>query len=80
MGRPAIIHKHPADLALRPKRADYATTCRAFSWDAARPEPAGRPGGGYYGRVRRSSGKIMRRLQKAHTLGLPEGHTLTAGA
>jgi acetyl-CoA synthetase len=46
MGRPAIIHKHPADLAVPPNLADYAATCRAFSWDAARLELVGLPGGG----------------------------------
>jgi acetyl-CoA synthetase len=46
MGRPAIIHKLPADLALPPNLADYAATCRAFSWDEARRELAGLPGGG----------------------------------
>ncbi|QDL37841.1 acetate--CoA ligase [Rhodoferax sediminis] len=46
MGRPAIIHKTAADLAVPPHLADYAATCRAFSWDAARRELAGLPGGG----------------------------------
>ena len=46
MGRPALIHKSPADLAVPPNLADYAATCRAFSWDAARREMAGLPGGG----------------------------------
>ncbi|MBT9475853.1 acetate--CoA ligase [Polaromonas sp.] len=46
MGRPAIIHKNPADLAPPPNLADYAATCRTFSWDAARRELAGLPGGG----------------------------------
>ncbi len=88
MGRPAIIHKHPADLALPPNLANYAATCRAFYRDAARHEPAGRPGSGlnnqarypqcvagdgYYGRVSRRSDKIMR-------LGLPQGDTPTRKA
>ncbi|MEP6589352.1 MAG: AMP-binding protein [Polaromonas sp.] len=46
MGRPAIIHKSPADLAVPPNLADYAAACHAFSWDAARRELAGLPGGG----------------------------------
>jgi acetyl-CoA synthetase len=46
MGRPAIIHKRPADLAVPPHLADYAATCRTFSWEAARRELAGLPGGG----------------------------------
>lgn len=46
MARPAIIHKSPADLAVPPHLADYAATCSAFSWDAARRELAGLPGGG----------------------------------
>ncbi|WP_426148357.1 acetate--CoA ligase [Polaromonas sp. DSR2-3-2] len=46
MGRPAIIHKTPADLAVPPNLADYAAACRAFSWNAARRELAGLPGGG----------------------------------
>ena len=46
MQRPAIIHKTAADLAVPPNLADYAATCAGFSWDAARAELAGLPGGG----------------------------------
>ena len=46
MHRPSIIHKTPADLAVRPYLVDYAAACREFSWDAARHELVGLPGGG----------------------------------
>uniref|UniRef100_UPI0035B4898B AMP-binding protein n=1 Tax=Thauera aminoaromatica TaxID=164330 RepID=UPI0035B4898B len=46
MQRSAIIHKTAADLAVPPNLADYAATCAGFSWDAARAELAGLPGGG----------------------------------
>ena len=46
MGRPAIIHKSPADLTVPPNLADHGAACRAFSWDAARRELEGLPGGG----------------------------------
>ncbi len=46
MQRPAIIRKTTAELARPPHLADYAATCRAFTWDAARRELAGLPGGG----------------------------------
>ncbi|MFZ3221156.1 MAG: acetate--CoA ligase [Rhodoferax sp.] len=46
MRRPAIIHKHPADWTVPPNLVDHATTCSHFSWDAARRELTGLPGGG----------------------------------
>ncbi|KAI5916416.1 acetate--CoA ligase [Thauera sp. 2A1] len=46
MQRPAIIRKTAADLAVPPYLVDYAATCAGFSWDAARAELAGLPGGG----------------------------------
>ncbi len=46
MRRPAIIHKRPADWTVPPNLVDYAATCAHFSWDAARRELAGLPGGG----------------------------------
>jgi acetyl-CoA synthetase len=46
MGRPAIIHKTPADLAMPPNLADYTATRHTFSWNEARRELAGLPGGG----------------------------------
>ncbi|MBS0552098.1 MAG: acetate--CoA ligase, partial [Proteobacteria bacterium] len=46
MQRSAIIHKTAADLPVPPNLADYAATCADFSWDAARAELAGLPGGG----------------------------------
>ncbi len=46
MERPAIIRKTAADLPMPPNLADYAATCAAFSWEAARAELAGLPGGG----------------------------------
>ncbi len=46
MDRPAIIRKTAADLAVRPHLTDYADTCRHFSWDDARDQLAGLPGGG----------------------------------
>src|SRR5574338_151377 len=46
MQRAAIIHKTAADLPVPPNLVDYAATCAGFSWDAARAELAGLPGGG----------------------------------
>ncbi len=46
MHRSAIIHKTPADFAVRPHLDDYAGTCRDFSWADAQGELAGLPGGG----------------------------------
>ncbi len=46
MHRSAIIHKTPADHAVRPHLDDYAGTCRDFSWADAQGELAGLPGGG----------------------------------
>ncbi|NMG74880.1 acetate--CoA ligase [Aromatoleum diolicum] len=45
MQRPAIIHKTAADLRVAPNLADYADTCRSFSWEAAREALSGLPGG-----------------------------------
>ncbi len=45
MLRPSIIRKTTADLRVPPNLADYAATRAAFSWEAARAELAGRPGG-----------------------------------
>ncbi len=44
--RPSIIRKTVADLRVPPNLADYARECAAFSWQAARDELAGLPGGG----------------------------------
>ena len=46
MGRPAIIRKTAADLRVPPNLADYDATRAAFSWEAARAELSGLPGGG----------------------------------
>lgn len=46
MDRPSIIRKTAAALRVPPNLANYAATCAAFSWDAARAELAGLPGGG----------------------------------
>ena len=46
MERPSIIRKTVADLRVPPNLADYAKECAAFSWQAARGELAGLPGGG----------------------------------
>ncbi|MBT1001960.1 acetate--CoA ligase [Paenarthrobacter sp. DKR-5] len=39
------IHKDPAALAVPPNLADYDAACAAFSWDQARRELSGLPGG-----------------------------------
>jgi len=44
--RPSTIRKTVADLRVPPKLADYARECADFSWQAARDELAGLPGGG----------------------------------
>ena len=44
--RPSTIRKTVADLRVPPNLADYAKECAAFSWQAARDELAGLPGGG----------------------------------
>lgn len=41
-----IIHKTAADLRVAPNLRDYEKTRAAFSWEAARAELAGLPGGG----------------------------------
>jgi len=46
VGRPAKIRKDPADWSVLPNLLDYPTTVAHFSWDAARSELTGLPGGG----------------------------------
>ncbi len=46
MERPRIIHKRAGRQAVAPNLVDYATARAGFSWDAARRELAGLPGGG----------------------------------
>ncbi|MBP5998355.1 MAG: acetate--CoA ligase [Azonexus sp.] len=46
MERPSTIRKTVADLRVPPNLADYAAERAAFSWQAAREELAGLPGGG----------------------------------
>ena len=43
---PALIPKTARDLRVLPNLQDYDAQCRAFSWDAARAELQGLPGGG----------------------------------
>ena len=40
------IHKRAADLRVEPNLADYASARASFSWEAARAELSGLPGGG----------------------------------
>jgi acetyl-CoA synthetase len=44
--RPALLRKAAADWRVPPNLADYDATCAGFSWEAARRELAGLPGGG----------------------------------
>jgi len=46
MERPDVIRKTPGAQRVAPNLADYAGARAAFSWDAARRELAGLPGGG----------------------------------
>jgi len=46
MNRPALIRKDIAELRVIPNLADYAAQRTSFSWDAARRELEGLPGGG----------------------------------
>ena len=46
MERPRIIHKRTGGLAVAPNLADYAAVRGGFSWEAARRELEGLPGGG----------------------------------
>src|SRR5512135_2170199 len=46
MERPDVIRKTPGAQRVAPNLADYAAARAAFSWDAARRELAGLPGGG----------------------------------
>ena len=46
MERPDVIRKAPGAQRVAPNLADYAAARAAFSWDAARRELAGLPGGG----------------------------------
>ncbi len=46
MERPDVIRKSPGAQRVAPNLADYAAARAAFSWDAARRELAGLPGGG----------------------------------
>ena len=45
--RPAVLRKTAADRRVAPNLADYEAARAAFSWDAARRELAGLPGGGF---------------------------------
>jgi acetyl-CoA synthetase len=40
-----VIHKDPADWRVRPNLVDYDAACAAFSWEAARAQLDGLPGG-----------------------------------
>jgi acetyl-CoA synthetase len=40
-----VIHKNPADWRVRPNLVDYEVACATFSWEAARAELDGLPGG-----------------------------------
>jgi len=42
----AAIHKTPSKQRIAPYLSDYEAACRAFTWEAARRELAGMPGGG----------------------------------
>ena len=42
----AAIHKTPGERRVAPYLSDYAATCRAFTWEIARSELSGMPGGG----------------------------------
>jgi acetyl-CoA synthetase len=46
VGRPAVIHKDLAGLKFKPNLSDYDRERSAFSWQAARSELDGLPGGG----------------------------------
>ena len=46
MERPDVIRKTPGEQRVAPNLVDYAAVRAAFSWDAARRELAGLPGGG----------------------------------
>ena len=46
MQRPTVIRKDPAALRVAPNLADYEGTRAGFSWEAARRELGGLPGGG----------------------------------
>jgi acetyl-CoA synthetase len=43
--RHPTIHKHAGSLAVAPNLRDYEAACRTFSWDAARRDLDGLPGG-----------------------------------
>ena len=43
---PAVIRKHPEDAPLLPNMPDLEAARRTFTWDAARAELDGLPGGG----------------------------------
>ena len=45
MDRASVIHKGPSDLRLAPNLSDYDAQRRDFSWDAARAQLQGLPGG-----------------------------------
>ncbi|MCC7413676.1 MAG: acetate--CoA ligase [Gammaproteobacteria bacterium] len=45
MQRPAVIRKSPAELPVTPNLTDYEATRAAFSWETARAELGGLPGG-----------------------------------
>ena len=44
--RPALLRKGAADWRVPPNLADYRAACAGFSWEAARRELSGLPGGG----------------------------------
>jgi acetyl-CoA synthetase len=46
MDRPRIIHKHAGGQAVAPNLVDYAAVRKGFSWETARRELEGLPGGG----------------------------------
>jgi acetyl-CoA synthetase len=46
MDRPSMIRKGAADLRLSPNLSDYRVQCGTFSWDDARRQLQGLPGGG----------------------------------
>ena len=46
MERPKLIRKGPGDLRIAPNLLDYEAERRAFSWEAARAQLQGLPGGG----------------------------------
>ncbi|BAL23825.1 acetate--CoA ligase [Azoarcus sp. KH32C] len=66
MDRPSIIRKAATDLRVAPNLADYAATCRDFTWDAARAALAGLPGGAlniaYEAVVRQAGGPLCDHL------------------